>query len=491
MLLGLQPNVTPDICILQISDLHRDPENPIRNAPLLDSLQNDLRHYTSESEYKIRRPDIIIVSGDIVQGVKPGTSNPDAKLEEQYGEALGFIGRLTDEFLGGDRQRVVIVPGNHDSSACHSMESMRPVDIVPDREKEFVGQLFSPGSPFRWSWSDFELYEINDFSKYRERFKAFAEFYGEFYGGTRPYDLDPAKQFDIFDFPSLNLTIAAFSSCFNNDILNKQGTIHPECIAEAGMRFRKADLQKRLRIAVWHHNTEGVPTQSDYMNPDTLHNLIDCGFSLGFHGHQHRPQFLDTRFRYGGRRRITVISAGTLCGSASYRFGRAYNLVELSTKDRIGRLHSREMQNDNLEFPIWGARHLLPSSSHLDFEYDSPPDPVVLADEKTPLLVAAQKLYEQREYERAAQILRGLATSDDLARRLLAECLRELDAGGEIISRFDPPQSPTEAICLMDALWTQGGRDRLKVLLADPVVATSSDPSVIELRKKYKTRLGV
>jgi hypothetical protein len=54
--------------------------------------------------------------------------------------------------------------------------------------------------------------------------------------------------------------------------------------------------------------------QFDYMDPGILQNLIDSGFSLGFHGHQHRPQFLDTRFHYGADRRITVISAGTLCG---------------------------------------------------------------------------------------------------------------------------------------------------------------------------------
>ena len=38
-----------NICILQISDLHRDPANPIRNDALLDSLENDRRRYALNS----------------------------------------------------------------------------------------------------------------------------------------------------------------------------------------------------------------------------------------------------------------------------------------------------------------------------------------------------------------------------------------------------------------------------------------------------------
>ena len=37
------------LSVLHISDLHRDPENPIRNDVLLDSLENDRRHYTASA----------------------------------------------------------------------------------------------------------------------------------------------------------------------------------------------------------------------------------------------------------------------------------------------------------------------------------------------------------------------------------------------------------------------------------------------------------
>jgi hypothetical protein len=245
------------VSILHVSDLHRDPGNPIRNDVLLSSLVNDQQRYTLEEDPIVRSPDIIIVSGDVIQGVSPGTSDFDVQLAEQYGEALDFLGQLTDQLVAGDRRRVVIIPGNHDVSACHFMESVQRVDLAPGRKKELVSQLFSGDSLLRWSWSNFELFEIIDNSKYASRFSAFASFYQQFYGGTRLYDLDPSKQFDIFDFPDFDLTIAAFSSCFNNDILSRQGAIHPGCIADANFRLRNQQFHDRLRIAVWHHKELG------------------------------------------------------------------------------------------------------------------------------------------------------------------------------------------------------------------------------------------
>lgn len=478
-----------NVNILQISDLHRDPVNPIRNAPLLESLEND-RHRYVKADTAVRSPDLIFVTGDIIQGVKPGTANAGAALRAQYAEAHEFLGRLTDSFVGGDRSRVVIIPGNHDVSACHTMECAHRVDIAADRKRELVEQLFSPNSPLRWSWSDFELYEIIDQDKYARRLEAFADFYREFYGGDRSYDLDPSRQYDIFDFPAFDLVVAGFSSCFNNDILNKQGAINPACVANAGIVLRAPGLADRIRVAVWHHNTEGLPMQSDYMDADMLQHLIDGGFSLGFHGHQHRPQFLDTRFKYGSDRRITVISAGTLCGSASFRFGRAYNIIELDTDKRTGRLHLREMQNDKLDFPIWARRPLPPGSGDfLEFEYDPPPAPLARPDAATTTLLKAQALYDAGDYGAAADSVRPLAATDGIARRILVESLHELGNPTALIAVVDPPQSPTEAIYLMDALWAEGQRDRLRSLLAETAIADSPDPSVAELRNKYRARL--
>jgi hypothetical protein len=479
------------LSVLHISDLHRDPANPVRNDVLLDSLENDRRHYSTEQIPTVRSPDLIIVSGDMIRGIKADTQDPDAQLREQYREALDFLAKLTDRFVGGNRNHVIIVPGNHDVSAYHFQKSLCHVDIPPDRKKELVTQLFQPGSRLRWSWSDFGLYEISDHLLYMQRLSAFADFYAEFYSGTRTYDLDPAKQIDIFDFPTFGLTIAAFSSCYDNDLFNKRGAIHPGCIAIAGTRMRDPSLQNRLLTAVWHHSAEGLPEHSDYMDPDFLQNMIDRGFSLGFHGHQHRAQFLDTRFRHGTDRKLKVISAGTLGEGMSFWHRRSYNVVELDVENRIGRLHVREMKNDNLNLPIWGQCALPPNNSaYYDFELDPPLEPQWHVNLNTAALIEAQRLRDLGYYCKAADLLIPVAPSDALARPLLLDCLVRLKDTRLLIANFDPPTSNDEAIHVMDALWAEAEHDRLREMLKIPLIAESSDPSVTEMRKKYLARLA-
>ena len=478
------------LSVLHISDLHRDPINPIRNDVLLDSLENDRRRYSAEEDPPVRSPDLIFVSGDIIQGIRTDDPEPDMALREQYQEALDFLGRLTDRLVAGDRRRVVIVPGNHDVSAYHFDKSLRRVDIPSDRKMELVTQLFSPDSSLRWSWSGFQLYEIADQATYLRRLAAFAEFYAAFYEGARTYALDPEKQLDVFDFPAFDLTVVGFSSCYNNDPFNRQGSIHPSCIADAGIRLRAPCYAKRLRVAVWHHNAEGPPAHSDYMDPDLVQNLIDRGFSLGFHGHQHRPQHLDTRFRHGTDRKIAVISAGTLCGGASFGHRRAYNVVELDTISMAGRLHVREMQNDNLSLPMWDRRSLPPNiSAYYKFQYDPPPEPIMHPNAATTALIQVEKLYVAAEYRKAADILTSLAGWDELAKPLLLDCLVKLQDMAALLAVFDPPTGEAEAIHVMDALWAEGKCDRLGELLKLPLIADSADPSVVEIRKKYAAKL--
>src|SRR5258707_2858257 len=99
------------LSILHISDLHRDPQNPIGNQALLDSLENDRRRYTMEETPSVRSADVIIVSGDIIHGVPAGVVDPEKLLRDQYAQALDFLNRLTERLLDGDKRRVVVVPG--------------------------------------------------------------------------------------------------------------------------------------------------------------------------------------------------------------------------------------------------------------------------------------------------------------------------------------------------------------------------------------------
>ena len=482
------------LTVLHISDLHRDVENPLRNPILLESMKRDRDRYTTQEFPRIRPPELIIVSGDLIQGVNHGASDPETVLRNQYEEALEFLTGLADEFVEGDKQRVIVVPGNHDVSDYAFQQSLEPIDmdVGANTKRRFVEELFTPESPLRWSWREFALYRIVSPEMYKQRFAAFVDFYNRFYDGQRFYTAEPEAQFDVFDFPNWGITVVGFCSCHNNDLLNRQGAIHPDCIASAGELLRASANEGRLRLAVWHHNIEGSPLQVDYMDPDTVQNFIDGGFSLGFHGHQHKPQYLNTRFRYGSDGRITVISAGTLCGGAAYGFRRAYNIVELDTETMSGYLHVREMQNDKLQMPIWGQSSVTPSSEgRLSFRFDAPPQPSVRFNHNTGLLQRATEYYDKSQFTDAAELLMPLVPCDDLARPILLDCLLHLDDASNIVSVFDPPKNSAETIALMDALWDEGRQDRLVDILKLTMVTQSSDSAVVDMRTKYQARLGI
>ena len=66
-------------------------------------------------------------------------------------------------------------------------------------------------------------------------------------------------------------------------------------------------------MAVWHHNIEGPPQRSDYMDVEIVRGMIGRGFRLGLYGHQHRAQATPHQVWLPDRERMAVVSAGSLC----------------------------------------------------------------------------------------------------------------------------------------------------------------------------------
>jgi hypothetical protein len=477
---------------MHISDLHRDPTQGIRNAPLLRSLVNDRNRYTN-GKPPLASPSLIVVSGDIVYGVPASHSTPNDALAAQYQEAESFLVELVNTFLEGDRQRLVLVPGNHDVSYPETLTALTPLTATfpaASSLSDAIANLFSPHSAHRWSWKDLQLYRLTDKDRYNRRIQHFASFYSRFYQGTRNYSLAPEEQFDMFTYSEYGIVIAAFNSCYNNDPLHRAGYIHPDAIAAAARRLESFQYQGYIPVAVWHHNTLGGPHSDDYMDADTLQVLIDCGFSIGLHGHQHKPTFVDERFRFGTGRKITVLSAGTLCGghrSLPHGHDRSYNLLDLDTAAYSATVHQRRMSNDSFDAPVWTAGYYCESNaSEIQFDIQKP---LVPQPTQNARLSEAESLLAQNDYASAKSILIRLAKTDGMARRMLAECYTELPYDDDLIASLFPPQSVGEAVLLADALWESRDNKRLGELLRLAVVADSNDPAALELRTKYQARL--
>src|SRR4051794_156320 len=69
--------------LLHIPDLHRSANEPFRNEEIMSSLVADVERYPSERP-SISKPDAIIVSGDLVQGLPLRSPAYPAGLVAQY-----------------------------------------------------------------------------------------------------------------------------------------------------------------------------------------------------------------------------------------------------------------------------------------------------------------------------------------------------------------------------------------------------------------------
>lgn len=481
------------VAILHISDLHRDLHDEIETASLLDSLERDLSRHGSEAP-PILGPALCVVSGDLIYGASPSAVAPDTELERQYQQAHEFLCGLADRFFGGDRNRVVILPGNHDVSFPSVMRCVEAIPIPEDNgtKKSLVTELFSPRSKLRWSWQELCFYRISDEDAYHSRVKQFADLYYGFYKGNRIFSLNPERQFDVFDFPDLGLSILSMSSCFNNDPFRRAGAFHPTVVTQACRLARDPKRAGWLVAAAWHHNLTGGPAQDDYIDSGVLQLLIDSGISLALHGHQHLTELLEERYRVGPTsRKLAIVSAGTLCAGPHHLAPgepRSFNLIELDLQQWSGRVHQRTMVNRTYNLPIWGPGHFNTSNqSFLDFQL-SPPLTSRPKDLDVDIAIeCAERELGTGRWLEAVNILRPLAQVP-VARPLLSRALFEHGDPGLTIELLTPPISTSEAVQVGWAIYECGTREHAERFLSHPFVRETTDASVREIARRVREK---
>lgn len=479
--------------ILHISDLHRDLTDEIKNPWLLDSLEKDLGHFR-ENEPKAVMPALCVVSGDLVYGVKPGSPNAEDEIKRQYKQAEEFLIGLADRFFAGNRDRIIILPGNHDVFFDTVMGSVSRI-APPTQEKEkadLVTELFRPNSGLRWSWRELCFYRIVDPVRYEKRFEHFAGMYNSFYAGKRTFSLTPEEQYDIFDFPDIGFCVATLNSCFNNDPLRRAGAFEPTALTNACRKLRDPARAGWLIAGAWHHNVTGGPGLDDYLDTQFLQLLIDAGVSLGFHGHQHMPECFDERYRIGpSPRKITIVSASTLCSDPrNLKPGvpRSYNIVELDTENWTGRVHQRQMINMMFSLPVWGPGHFSATNrSFFDFELCQPPTSRPAQLDVELALGRADEELGARQWKKALEILDSVKTHA-LARPLLVKALSELADARRTIDMLWPPQTVAEIVILGGAILEAADTKEAKAFLELPIVSACTDASVKDMAKRIKER---
>jgi hypothetical protein len=482
--------------ILHISDLHRDLNDEVSNEWLLDSLSRDFAQFDSQDP-KIMKPSICIVSGDLIHGVSSHTKDPEKELLRQYHQAEEFLIGLSDRFFDGNRDCVVILPGNHDVNFDDVIKSIRKIEIPdnPEEKRHLVEELFKPNSKMRWSWKDLCFFEIIDTPKYNERFRFFAGMYENFYRKHRNFSHNAEQQYDIFDFPKYGFCIATLNSCLNNDPFHTAGAFHPVAIAEACRKLQKIERYGWLTAAAWHHNIFAGPTQNDFLFSGFIQPLIDAGVSLGFHGHQNRSDCFDERYRFGPiPRKMTIVSASTLCAEPKNLVPgvpRSYNIIEIDTINWNGRVHQRQMVNAQFNMPLWGPGHFInTNTSFFDFKLCPPlkSRPNNLNLQMT--LEQVDKLIGSRQWHEALTLLEPVKNLSE-ARPFLLRALEELGNGRQTIVTLWPPETNREIIVIGGAILECGTRKEAEDFIKLKIVSTNVDASVQDMRQRVSLRCQV
>jgi len=443
--------------ILHITDLHRSKTDPISNPELLSALLSDRDRYVVENP-PIRAPDAIVISGDLIQGVTLGASDPATELAAQYEAAYLFIADLTDRFLGGDRSKVIIVPGNHDidwNAAFAAMEEVDPATGLPG----LPSALYEPGSRYRWDWKSRRLYRIKDEATYASRLDAFWSFFDRFYAGvTGMLSVSSGSDANLYSLDDDRIGVAAFNSCAGNDCFSFQGEIPREAVAQAYMDL-KDHGPWRLRIAVWHHDIEGPPNRADYMDADIVRGMIGRGFRLGLYGHQHRLQVTPQHARLLDDETMVIASAGSLCaGRWELPTGalRGYSIIEISDDYSSARVHVREMGFANL-FTRAVLREFS-GRSHVDLAWTTPLDaggrPEDPVAKRTTRLIreAEEALRAGYDPVRALELLTTPGLADHpFGRRLLLEAAQAVGDPRRMVAALSEPRTVEELVALFDA----------------------------------------
>ncbi len=321
-------------------------------------------------------------------------------------------------------------------------------------------------SPYRWDWKEQRLLKIVDRGAYERRLEPFLRFRSRFYERVVPDPL--VHEHDLFfrDYEDLGVSITGFSSWDGNDCYCPVGSIDPDTLAAA--RDLIAASSCEVHLAVWHHSYSGPPSRSDYLDIATVRTLLDYGYRIGLHGHQHRAGFSVVPLRLPTSEQMALVAAGSLCvGHRELPVGinRQYNLLDIDLSIDSIRVHLREAIGELI----------FAEGRRVENGYEDPVEigwtPAPARGTGVALQVAqldrAFDAYGRKDLRTAAEILEVLPSADSTARRLRIQVLTELGDYAKLVDELANPRDPDEAIALVDVLLRLGEYDKARQALRD------------------------
>jgi len=210
---------------------------------------------------------------------------------------------------------------------------------------------------------------------------------------------------------------------------------------------------------VWHHNVEGPPLSSDYMDIDIVKRFMGKGFRIGLHGHQHISQVALHYLHLPQEETMALVATGSLCAdNTELPVGtfRQYNIIEISDTYNEARVHVREMAISTTFSPS----NSLPSESgsYLDMKWTPLKDLLgrpfdIDLNSINETVLAAEERYNNHDFSGTVELLLPIAKSQPpLGRKLFLESLFKTEKWHEIVSYTDKPMAIDECLLVVKSM---------------------------------------
>ncbi|HEX7241673.1 MAG TPA: AAA family ATPase [Longimicrobiaceae bacterium] len=298
---------------LHISDIHFHSETEWRDRTVRDGLLRELeRTFAADDSL---RPDLVFCTGDV--GFGETRASP---LVEQYAAARSFFDKLLAA-CGRDgplpRQRLFVVPGNHDVNRKSINEDAQFALIRRARDArdhvDTINQRFET--------------RAKEFTDAVKRLDEYAQFVRDYL----PHQEDPEGRLHYartIDIDGLRVGIAGFNSAWTCAGPDDDRTLW----MAAHWQFNAASREignATLRIGLVHHPVGWL----NEAERGVLDSRISTDFHFWLHGHEHNAWITPAQSH-------VVIAAGAVGAGKSEEFG--FNLVRLDLATRKGTAHLRQ-----------------------------------------------------------------------------------------------------------------------------------------------------
>ena len=232
---------------LHVSDFHLSDKGPYDQEVILRSLVSSVKRFREEGHV----PDLIFATGDIAS-----TGNV-----KEYDVATKFFDDLLDA-AGLDRDRLIIIPGNHDVDRKKGKWSHRYLDNAEEAD-----EYFHPESTF---------------PQLRDKFQAFSSWYNDYFKTIRSFPVNTTcSPVEIVTINNCRIALLPLNSaifCIDNHDHEKL-FIGRRCLDAAQQQLAAVDLT----VALIHHPLDWLsPIEQSHIEAK-LEESVDLLLQGHFH----------------------------------------------------------------------------------------------------------------------------------------------------------------------------------------------------------------